>query len=142
MQTELLDEYDKQTPLAHALQDSPAPHQDDIGCGKSHFTWTSEVVDDEATPSTSTFRLRVDTDLIFKKGAFNLILGPTGSGKTSMLMALLREMHYIPLSQDSWVNLPRKGGVAYAAQESWIQNDTIKVRISSVMHSEEIVYEV
>lgn len=99
-------------------------------------------MDDEATPSTNTFRLRVDTDLIFKKGAFNLILGPTGSGKTSMLMALLREMHYIPLSQDSWVNLPRKSGVAYAAQESWIQNDTIKVRILSVMHSKEIVYEV
>ena len=42
-------------------------------------------------------------------------------------MALLREMHYMPLGPDSWVNLPRKGGVAYAAQESWIQNDTIKV---------------
>lgn len=42
-------------------------------------------------------------------------------------MALLGEMHYIPLGPDSWVNLPRGGGVAYAAQESWVQNETIKV---------------
>lgn len=82
------------------------------------------------TPSRAVFRLRIDEEVIFKKGAFNLIVGPTGSGKTSILMALLREMHYIPLGPDSWVNLPRQGGVAYAAQESWVLNDTIKVSIS------------
>ena len=37
-------------------------------------------------------------------------------------------MHYIPMCPDSYVNLPRSGGVAYAAQESWVQNETIKVR--------------
>ena len=37
-------------------------------------------------------------------------------------------MHYIPAGPDSYVNLPREDGVAYAAQESWVQNDTIKVR--------------
>lgn len=42
-------------------------------------------------------------------------------------MALLGEMHYIPLGPDSWVNLQREGGVAYATQESWVQNETIKV---------------
>ena len=45
-----------------------------------------------------------------------------------MLMALLGEMHYTPLGSDSWVNLPRGGGVAYASQESWVLSDTIKVR--------------
>ena len=97
--------------------------------GRAHFTWTSEPtdVDGAVTPSRQTFRLRVDKELVFKRGTFNLIIGPTGSGKTSVLMALLREMHYIPLGPDSWVNLPREGGVAYAAQESWVQNETIKV---------------
>ena len=42
-------------------------------------------------------------------------------------MALLGEMHYIPSGPDSFVSLPREGGVAYAAQESWVQNETIKV---------------
>lgn len=55
-------------------------------------------------------------------------MGGTGSGKTSMLMALLSEMHFIPSGPDSWFNLPKDNGVAYAAQESWVQNATIKVR--------------
>jgi len=54
--------------------------------------------------------------------------GPTGSGKTSLLMALLGEMHYMPSGPRSWYNLPRDGGVAFAAQESWVQNETIKVK--------------
>ena len=37
------------------------------------------------------------------------------------------EMHAIPSGPESFVELPREGGVAYAAQESWIQNETIKV---------------
>ena len=106
-------------------------HEDDIGIGRAHFTWSNEPSDGTETPSAQTFRLRVEGELEFKRGKFNLIVGPTGSGKTSVLMALLGEMHYIPLGPDSWVNLPRKGGVAYAAQESWVQNETIKVMTSS-----------
>lgn len=37
------------------------------------------------------------------------------------------EMHYIPSGPDSFMSLPRAGGVAYAAQESWVQSDTIRV---------------
>lgn len=54
------------------------------------------------------------------------IVGPTGSGKTSLLMALLGEMRYTPLQDGSWFNLPRHGGVAFAPQESWVLNATIK----------------
>ena len=43
-------------------------------------------------------------------------------------MALLGEMHYIPLGPTSWMSLPRENGLAYAAQESWVQNETIRVR--------------
>ena len=121
-----MDRYDEQS----ASTDS-AMHEDDIGIGRAHFTWSNEPSDGTATPSAQTFRLRVEGELEFKRGKFNLIVGPTGSGKTSVLMALLGEMHYIPLGPDAWVNLPRKGGVAYAAQESWVQNETIKVMTSS-----------
>jgi len=30
---------------------------------------------------------------------------------------------------DSWYNLPRQGGVAYVAQESWVQSTTIRENI-------------
>lgn len=48
-------------------------------------------------------------------------------------MALLGEMHFCKEpGPDSWFNLPRGDGVAYCAQEAWIQNDTIKVYMAFV----------
>ena len=38
-------------------------------------------------------------------------------------------MHFIHSQADSWFNLPRGGGVAYAAQESWVQSTTIRENI-------------
>ena len=38
-------------------------------------------------------------------------------------------MHFVPPDIGSWFNLPRDGGVAYVAQESWVQNDTIRNNI-------------
>lgn len=38
-------------------------------------------------------------------------------------------MIHEPLSPDSVVCLPREGGVAYAAQESWVLNETIRDNI-------------
>ena len=56
--------------------------------------------------------LNIDDQVFFRRGKINLIVGPTGAGKTSLLMALLGEMHYIPQGPDSFVNLPRIDGVA------------------------------
>jgi len=39
------------------------------------------------------------------------------------------EMHLIPAGPQSWCNLDRSSGVAYAAQESWVQNETIRKNI-------------
>lgn len=47
--------------------------------------------------------------------------------QTSVLMALLGEMYYKAHNIDSWYNLPRDGSIAYAAQESWVLNETIRV---------------
>jgi len=44
-------------------------------------------------------------------------------------MALLGEMHFVLPSAESWYNLPRAGGIAYAAQETWVQNNTIRENI-------------
>lgn len=129
-----MDSYTEKSP-DDIIVDLSWRHGSDIGFGKADFAWTSEKEDGTVTPSGRAFRLHIDDEVKFKQGAFNLIVGPTGSGKTSVLMALLGEMHYIPQAPDSWTNLPRRGGVAYAAQESWVQNDTIKVYTLRVKHS-------
>jgi len=59
-----------------------------IGIRDATFSWSSES-DGSLTPSSRPFRLRIDSELIFRAGHINLIVGPTGSGKTSLLMALL-----------------------------------------------------
>ncbi|KAJ7630116.1 P-loop containing nucleoside triphosphate hydrolase protein [Mycena polygramma] len=103
----------------------PSENQDDIGFHDATFSWSQVPAEDSSARSSS---LHID-DLIFKKGCINLILGQTGSGKTSLLLSLLGETYFIPSSPDSWFNLPREGGVAYAAQESWVQSATIKENI-------------
>jgi energy-coupling factor transporter ATP-binding protein EcfA2 len=112
-----------------------------VGINDAHFTW-QEDRDNES--GNRRFRLKVNGMLRFESGTINLIVGATGSGKTSLLLALLGadplprfqqqlidsmigEMYYRPLTVDSWYSLPRHGGVAYAAQESWVLNETIRV---------------
>ncbi|KAK1232410.1 hypothetical protein PQX77_004440 [Marasmius sp. AFHP31] len=105
----------------------PVHRANDIGFQNAVFTWSREA--GYAPHSGRQFVLRIDDELLFKKGCINVILGETGSGKTSLLMALLSEMYFVPVGSTSWYNLPREGGVAYAAQESWVQNETIKDNI-------------
>ena len=44
--------------------------------------------------SENDFKLR-DINIDFEEGKLNVIIGPTGSGKTSLLLALLGEMDLI-----------------------------------------------
>ncbi|TFK30740.1 ATP-binding cassette transporter [Coprinopsis marcescibilis] len=125
--TELLDSFseNKQPSIVPPIL---AEQSASIGFHDASFTWSSDA-DGALTPSKRKFVLKIEDDLFFPLGKLSLVVGPTGSGKTSLLMALLGEMHYIPLAPDSWFNLPRAGGIAYAAQESWVQNETIRENI-------------
>ncbi|KAJ7078086.1 hypothetical protein C8R44DRAFT_992812 [Mycena epipterygia] len=123
--TELLDSFTEKEETAEFLA---AEASTEIGFRQASFTWSNDS-DGSATPSKYKFALRIEDELLFKRGCINLVLGPTGSGKTSLLMALLGEMHFTPSSPNSWYNLPRAGGVAYAAQESWVLNETIRDNI-------------
>jgi ABC-type multidrug transport system fused ATPase/permease subunit len=123
---ELLDQYTADA----VIQDASTQHVDDLGLAQASFFWSKEHSTNGAlTPSRQKFRLRIEDDVIFTPGKINLIVGPTGSGKTSLLMALLGEMHYVPSGPGAWVNIPRKGGVAYCAQEAWIQSMSIRDNI-------------
>ncbi|OSX60068.1 hypothetical protein POSPLADRAFT_1048490 [Postia placenta MAD-698-R-SB12] len=131
-ETELLDQFSPSGSAATSVSvNVPDEHHATIGFRSAAFTWNNASNDTEApSPHQRNFTLRVEQEITFKRGCINLIVGPTGAGKTSILMALLGEMHYIPMTPDSWFNLPRGGGVAYAAQESWVQNETIRARIT------------
>jgi ABC-type multidrug transport system fused ATPase/permease subunit len=102
-----------------------------IGFDNGTFSWGNADSDD--------FKM-IDLDVHFKVGQVNVIIGPTGSGKTSMLMALLGEMSlvdgsvYLPggkCREDLKAN-PETGlteSVAYCAQQAWLVNGTIKENI-------------
>jgi len=102
------------------------------------LTWGVKQSDKNKDVAES-FRL-INMDVDFVIGKLNVIAGPTGSGKTSLLMALLGEMKLM----DGRVHLP--GGhirqdltpdaetgltesVAYCAQQAWLVNATIKENI-------------
>ena len=90
VQTELLDEFADETlkdtykttaTTAFTVSETVSEERE-IGFNQAVFSWSA----DES--SERVFRLQIEQTL-FKKGKMNLIVGPTGSGKTSMLLALL-----------------------------------------------------
>lgn len=101
-----------------------------IGFTDASFSWDST--------SETDFKLR-DLNVDFKVGKLNVIIGPTGSGKTSLLMALLGEMElakgevHLPgfLPRED-LDIGRDGytdSVAYCSQAAWLLNDTIRNNI-------------
>ncbi|KAH9166803.1 hypothetical protein EDB89DRAFT_2075434 [Lactarius sanguifluus] len=141
--TELLDEFaDVDNGSQRVmLTDASRFDQDVIGFQNASFTWSNDDPNGTLTPSRRRFTLRVHGELLFKRGCFNLIIGPTGSGKTSLLMALLGEMHFVPMSPDSWYHLPREGGVSYAAQESEEQDNILFGAVYDEERYNKVIYQ-
>ncbi|KAJ2613508.1 Transporter of the ATP-binding cassette (ABC) [Coemansia sp. RSA 1365] len=96
------------------------------------------------TSADQAFELR-DLTVSFPVGKLSIIAGPTGSGKTSMLMALLGEMLLVGgqvmipgavfdahavLGDDSRDPFALHESVAYVAQQAWLLNDTIRGNIT------------
>ncbi|KAI0540145.1 multidrug resistance-associated protein [Xylaria digitata] len=108
-----------------------------IGFRDATFIWGSK--DAVGTDGSVAFRL-MDLNIDFRIGKLNIIAGPTGSGKTSMLMALLGEMTltkgnvYLPggRSREDVCPDPATGladTCAYVAQTAWLVNANIKENI-------------
>lgn len=68
------------------------------------------------------FRLQ-DISIRFKPNNLTVVTGPTGSGKTSLLLSLLGET----ILEAGTATCPRD--VAYVPQTAWLQNDTIRQNI-------------
>ncbi|KAL2068191.1 hypothetical protein VTL71DRAFT_16289 [Oculimacula yallundae] len=109
-----------------------------IGFKNATFSWGAKQDPADETISSS-FRL-MDMDIKFEIGKLNIIAGPTGCGKTSLLMALLGEMTLIKgkvflpggYSREDVRPDPETGlteSVAYCAQQAWLVNANIKENI-------------
>ncbi|KAF9581125.1 hypothetical protein BGW38_001974 [Lunasporangiospora selenospora] len=80
-----------------------------------------------------------DLNVKFPIGKLSVIAGPTGSGKSAMLLALLGELE----KQKGHMYMPRRdygpyasasskengSGIAYVSQTAWLQNSTIRKNI-------------
>lgn len=66
-----------------------------------------------------------DIDLHIKRGSFVAIVGQVASGKSSLLAAILGEMHRI----SGRFNVCKNLSLAYVPQQAWIQNMTVRDNI-------------
>jgi ABC-type multidrug transport system fused ATPase/permease subunit len=131
---------EEETEKYQQLKSCRRDHLEDtrIGLTNATLTWGSKSATSGSVVADA-FRL-INIDVHFEVGKLNVIAGPTGSGKTSLLMALLGEMKLI----DGKVHIPggavRKDlrpdpatglteSVAFCAQQPWLVNATIKENI-------------
>ncbi|XP_073695376.1 multidrug resistance-associated protein 1 isoform X1 [Garra rufa] len=104
---EELDKENVERPAISAVQSS-----DSIGIVDGSFSWSKDD-----SPTLKRINVRIP------EGALVAVVGHVGSGKSSLLSALLGEMQ----KQEGSVLI--KGSVAYVPQQAWIQNATLKDNI-------------
>ncbi|KAJ6238429.1 multidrug-resistance like protein [Anaeramoeba flamelloides] len=89
----------------------------------SRMTSGSEALDGEEKGQNNTSNTLSDITLEILPHHLTIIVGPVGSGKSSLLSAILGE---IPKTKGK---MQVKGTIAYSSQESWIRNSTLRKNI-------------
>ncbi|KAK3997785.1 putative ATP-dependent bile acid permease [Cladorrhinum sp. PSN332] len=126
---------------------TPPTRQVEIGFERATFCWpgkkhgpnNSKSTGVETAESPEFFTLK-NLDLMFRVGKLNIVIGATGSGKSSLLYALLGEMPLLSgtvrmpaaVSREALPRDEKTGlveGVAFCAQEAWLTNSTVRDNI-------------
>ncbi|KAF7982635.1 hypothetical protein HWV62_27065 [Athelia sp. TMB] len=125
---------------------SPADRDIDPRLGFQHasFKWNEvEEKQGDLAPGTTDAELQAehrfelrDIDVIFPDGKLSMITGPTASGKSAMLMALLGEMTLLPgghiimsKNTDKVDGFGNMHAISYAAQSPWLRHQSIRDNI-------------
>lgn len=87
------------------------PSQNSLQIQNGNFSWEGEE------------KILKNINMAIKKGSLSAVVGPVGSGKSSLISAFLGEMEKLTGS----VNVD--GRIAYVPQQAWIQNATLQDNI-------------
>lgn len=115
---------------SHELHDFPCPDRDNC-CGQGG-SWIYFGAKTLAWDKTSPPILN-DIDLSIQRSAVNVLIGPIGSGKTALMLSLLREMFPTSTSGISTQSRRRIESIAYCAQYPWLENKTIRQNIVGIL---------
>ncbi|TDH66630.1 hypothetical protein CCR75_007535 [Bremia lactucae] len=99
--------------IEHITRDSAVYITPEISLKNADFTWEPDAL-------TPTLR---DINVTLRKGTLTVVVGPVGSGKSSLVNAILGEMH------QSRGKRQVDGKIAYASQQAWIQNQSVRENI-------------
>ncbi|OTF77487.1 hypothetical protein BLA29_004731 [Euroglyphus maynei] len=91
---------------------------DAIRISKASFSWEQQLNND-LRPTLANINVRIP------KGKLVAIVGQVGSGKSSLLNAILGEMH----KQNGSIAIDKNLRIAYVSQQAWIQNLTARENI-------------
>ena len=97
-----------------------------IAVSNASFTWDAKTKN--RTPTLSNINITI------AKGELIGIVGSVGSGKSSLILALLKEMHQLKGGMEL------KGTVAYCSQQAWIRNATVQDNILFGLPFNETLY--
>ena len=95
--------------------------------GKIDF---EKSIDRQPDENEKPFELK-DIELEVGKGQLVAVIGQVGSGKSSLISAILGEMHLVKneLGELGEVNISEEQTVCYVAQQAWIQNKSLRENI-------------
>lgn len=106
------------------VEDKGAPA---VSISNGNFAWTVGEVETKETKTEDNGEEQKrergslkDVDLKVKEGELVAVVGPVGSGKSSLVSAILGELHL------AGGEVAVKGRVAYVSQTAWIPNDSLK----------------
>ncbi|RHY75329.1 hypothetical protein DYB38_013598, partial [Aphanomyces astaci] len=102
---------------------------------RANFSWNIDPSGrQEAREKEGPMTLK-DISLTIAPNTLTIVVGPVGSGKSSLISALLGEIHQV--SGSRLVN----GRVAYVNQEAWIQHATLKDNILFTSAFDDVKYD-
>jgi hypothetical protein len=109
----------------------------DQQCGFENccLVWDHQNIGPSSTLGQIGFRLRIVDRFTLTKKGLNVVQGPTGSGKTSLLHALLGEMRVVANGPRPWFKSLAGQRAAYCTQGGWVFNGTIKA-LELIFHYE------